>query len=142
MRELVVARARKRRPAMVGVGTVMLLVIMAGVVLASSYNSTIDYTVQVVGAVRTYDGPNHMNISLTSQQSGPGASTTHRVTLVRRTCFIFCSEDLIGSVQVPRNGASGVRTWTNVGAGNYYFYFTKANDGVRITSNNVHMFSN
>jgi hypothetical protein len=82
-----------------------------------------------------------MNISLTSQQSGPGAANWHRITLWRAESCFFCGDDRIGSVQVPRQGWSGVRTWTNVGPANYFFEFTKANDGVRITSNDVHMWS-
>lgn len=128
---------RRRRPISVTIGVLGATLIFAGTAVAASYWSTLDYTVQVVGAVRSYNC-NNISLSLTSAQSGPGVSTTHRATLVRRTCFIVCNEDTIGSVNVPRNGASGQRTWTNVGSGNYYFYFTKANDGVRITSNNVH----
>jgi NurA-like 5'-3' nuclease len=35
----------------------------------------------------------------------------------------------------------GVSTLENVGPAGYYFYFSKANDGVRITSNDVKMFN-
>lgn len=140
MNDALATKLRNRRPGLVGLGTIVALLLFAGTALASSYWSTLDYKTQAIGAVRSYSGSN-VAISLTSVQSGPGVSTTHRVTLVRRTCAIVCWEDQIGSVNVPRNGASGQRTWTNVGSGNYYFYFTKAADGVRITSNNVHMWN-
>ncbi len=64
----------------------------------------------------------------------------HGETLYRDNPW-WQGEDYIGFTDVPRSGFSGVRTWSSVGNGDYYFTFSKANDGVRITSNDVHMFS-
>lgn len=106
---------------------------------ASSYWSTLDYTVNLQGATRAYTGA-HVKISLTSVESLNTAINTHRIKLYRNRNWPI-SDDYIGFVDVPRAGASGTKTWSNVGSANYYFVFSKANDGVRITSNNVHMFS-
>lgn len=44
-----------------------------------------------------------------------------------------------GSISVKVN--SPTATWTNMIAGNYYFYFTKAIDGMWIDSNDVDMYN-
>lgn len=106
---------------------------------ASSYWSTLDYTVALRGATRAYTGA-HMHISLTSHESLDTNINTHKISLYRDRNWPI-SDDYIGFVNVPREGASGTKTWSNVGSANYYFYFSKANDGVRITSSNVHMWS-
>ncbi len=110
--------------------------------LASSYWSTVDFTVALNGAVRSYDHSN-MNIELNSVSSAPGANIkTYTIKLYRHSCVLFiCNDDFIGSVLVRRDGFGSGR-WTNVGSGDYWFRFEKANDGVRVQSSDVHMFSN
>jgi hypothetical protein len=112
----------------------------AAAMAASSYWSTLDYTVHLTGSTRSYTGAD-VKISLTSVESFhfPG-NNTHRIKLYRDNPW-WQGDDYIGLTDVPRSGASGVRTWSSVGNGSYYFDFSKANDGVRITSSNVHMFS-
>lgn len=107
---------------------------------ASSYWSTLSYTVHVKGSTRAYAGAD-VKISLTSSESFHAAGmNTHRIRLYRDNPW-WQGDDYIGFTDVPRSGFSGVKTWSSVGNGDYYFTFSKANDGVRITSNNVHMFS-
>lgn len=120
----------------------MLSLIFSGVALGSSYWSTLDFTVAVNGAVRSYDRTN-MNIELHSFSSAPGALIkTYTIKLYRHSCVLFiCNDEFIGSVSVPRDGFGSGR-WTNVGSGDYWFRFEKANDSVRVQSNDVHMFSN
>jgi len=106
---------------------------------ASSYWSTLNYTVYVKGSPRAYTGAD-VKISLTSSESFHAIGNTHRISLYRDNPW-WQGDDYIGFTDVPRSGYSGVRTWPSVGSNNYYLTFSKANDGVRITSNNVHMFS-
>jgi len=127
-----------------GIGALVLVaasLVPLAALAASSYWSTLNYTVALRGATRSYTGSD-VSISLTSSQSFqyPG-QYTHRIRLHPHNPW-WRGDDYIGYTDVPRSGYSGVRTWSNVGSADYYFYFSKANDGVRITSNNVHMFSN
>jgi len=63
--------------------------------------------------------------------------TTFSVSLYRDNPW-YIGDDFIGKVSFPRNGTK-TTAWTNVGSGDYYFYFTKANDGATVSSSNVHM---
>jgi hypothetical protein len=83
----------------------MLLLVLSGVALGSSYWSTLDFTVAVNGAVRTYDRTN-MNIELHSSSSAPGALIrSYTIKLYRQSCVLFiCNDQFIGSVSVPRDG--------------------------------------
>lgn len=130
---------RRRRTATILAGFVLTLALPA-VVLASSYWSTVAFSVAVNGAVRSYDN-NDMNIELTSRAPVMQIKT-YTIKLYRQSCVLFvCNDDFIGQVTVPRNGFGDGR-WTNVGGGNYWFRFTKANDGATVRSDDVHMFSN
>ncbi len=84
-----------------------------------------------------------MNISLTSYSEKTGAFvTTYGITFYRHRCVLFvCNDDLIGSATVPRDGYGSGR-WTSVGSGDYFFSFSKANDGFWVDSNSVYMYSN
>jgi hypothetical protein len=66
---------------------------------------------------------------------------TYTIKLYRQSCVLFiCSDDFIGQANVVRNGFGDIR-WTNVGGGNDWFRFVKANDGATVRSDDVHMFS-
>ena len=83
-----------------------------------------------------------MNIALTSYTEYsplPPASSYYTIELWRDVSF--GSDDYIGYTTVLRNGYGSGR-WTNVGANNYYFKFKKADDGIWVDSDSVHMYSN
>ena len=119
--------------------SLVLLVALPGIALASSYWSTLSYSTFHSGSNRQYDG-NNMHIDLTSAESKNLANNWHFVTLIRE-CGWFCDDVWLGNRALLRAGV-GTGTWNGVGAGEYRFYFNKASDGVTITSNNVHMWSN
>lgn len=134
-------RAATRRAKMsVGLSIAMIMLV-TGTVLGSSYNSTIWYDTTLSGAVRWYDGQN-IQISMNSHVDRAGSSQNfHTVQLYRRSCILWCGDALIGSKQIPREGFGSSR-WTNVGSGNYWFYFYKSFDGVHVWSDNVWMRNN
>lgn len=116
-----------------------LLVAMALPVIAyaSSYYSSMTLGYQLNGAARSYSGSN-MNIYMTAKAPATFI-TTFKVELYRDRTFPI-SDDYIGYSNFPRNG-SKTATWSNVGSGTYHFFFSKANDGVTVTSSNVHMYN-
>lgn len=63
-------------------------------------------------------------------------SKQYRVELYRKTGWF--TKDKIGSVNLSRY-SYGSAKWTNVGKGEYYFYFVKARDGVSVRSSKVIM---
>lgn len=110
--------------------------LVPAVALASSYWSSLSFVYQLRGTTRYYDN-NDMNIQLYSNESWHHVTNHYyKIELVRDGVW----DTKIGSVTVPRQGWGSGR-WTNVGSGYYYFFFSKADDGVRITSDNVHMWS-
>ena len=78
---------------------------------------------------RYFDG-NNVGIELTASCPVDGTFT---VSLLR-------SGSLIGSATFKRNGFTKA-TWEGIGPGHYQFTFSKANDGARVTSNDVAMYS-
>jgi hypothetical protein len=131
------AEVRKRlNPALLAVFVFVLLVsvMMPVAASASSYYSVITYfTIYLRGATRSYTHDD-MNINLYSTAQ-PTYITTYTIELWRD---VFGSDDYIGTKTALRNGWTTGR-WTSVGAGDYYFKFYKAGDGINVTSNNVHM---
>lgn len=108
------------------------------IAVASSYWSTLDYTWRVWGSTRTYDNDD-MNLSLTCSTTN-GSSGSHYVQLWRDRTFPLSDQNL-GQRTLTRKGYSNV-DWYDVGSGKYFFYFEKAQDGVRVYSDDLHMYSN
>lgn len=127
---------RAKVAALAGLGAILLT---ASVVLASSYWSTIWFDTTLTGSVRYYDGQNITISMISHTERCCNATNTYQVSLYRRECWAWCSNVRIGTVNVPRTGHSGNKTWSNVGPGNYYFYFQKTFDGVLVWSDNVWM---
>lgn len=110
---------------------------------SDTYYSTLAFQGEHTGQTRTYT---HKNISYSaSAYSTLGGKTvtvnskyakTYTVSLYRKTGW-FTSEK-VGSSNLSRY-QYGSASWTNVGTGDYYFYFTKARDGVDVNSSNVVM---
>ncbi|MEE0675750.1 MAG: hypothetical protein U0L58_01150 [Ruminococcus sp.] len=127
---------------------IMLLIVFSAFSLtvyaaSDTYYSTLAFQGEHSGPTRTYT---HKNISYSaSAYNTLGGKTvtanssypkTYTVSLYRKTVW-FTSEK-IGSKDLSRY-QYGSASWTNVGAGDYYFYFKKARDGVNVNSNNVVM---
>ena len=104
--------------------------------LASSYYTSFNFKFHLIGANRSYDG-NSVAISATASSSQTYPST-YRVTLHRYYNPLYYPT--IGYSDFPVNGYKSV-AWTNVGSGTYYFDFIKADNGLYVSSNNVHMWS-
>lgn len=134
---------RRISPALLAVFVFVLMVavMIPAVAAASSYYSTLHFKYQLTGSSRSYNSSN-MNIALTSYteySTLPPASSNYTIELWRDVSL--GSDDYIGYKTVPRNGYGSGR-WTSVGANDYYFKFKKADDGIWVDSDSVHMYSN
>jgi len=117
--------------------TLVAALLLPGVAFASSYYSTLSLTYHLQGQTRSYTGTN-MNIYMYAHATVSSA-TTFTVKLYRDNPWPI-SNDYIGYSSFPRNGGK-TATWSNVGSGNYFFDFSKINDGITIWSDNVHMYN-
>ncbi len=108
-----------------------------------SYSSTLELQGEHPGPTGTY---NYANISYsatansyignTKVSSSSKYASSYTVSLCCKAGWF--SSEKVGSKSLSRY-SSGTATWTNAGKGDYYFYFTKARDGVTVKSNNVVM---
>lgn len=117
----------------------LLISLMVGplVAYAASYTSEFSFKTSFVGTTRAFNGTN-ISISATATTNGVKSEfSTYSVTLYRKNLL---SSERIGTVNMSMNGTS-TRTWTNVGSGKYYFYFSKGTDGVTVSSKNVKMYN-
>ncbi|MBS3902582.1 MAG: hypothetical protein KGZ54_11285 [Dethiobacter sp.] len=118
----------------------VVLMLLPGIVLASSYHSTLSFLGEHRGPTRSYSG-NNVGISMTAYTTTPQQphhATTFTVELHRQNLI---GSTYIGNSVFPRNGYKS-NTWSSVGSGNYFYWFIKARDGVVVKSDNVHLFSN
>lgn len=106
-------------------------------VFASSYTSSIRFKVSLKGDTREYTG-NNINYSATTDVSFTHVTNKQYTVELYRKKLI--GADLVGSAKLNREGYNSCK-WTNVGSGKYYIYFSKANDNVVITSNNVRIYN-
>jgi hypothetical protein len=105
---------------------------------ATSYYSSAVFSVSLRGATRSYVG-NDISVSLTGASCSGCVPAIYYVSLWRNVSF--GSDVKIATVQCPRS-ADCFKIWTNLGSGNYYFYFDRAADGGQQTISTVHMYSN
>lgn len=105
-------------------------------IFASSYTSTLNFTATCTGPTRNYTGQD-MNISMSCTTDTPPYHPVQdfRVELYRSN---FLGPTYIGSTRFLRAGSNSA-AWTNVGSGDYYFYFSKAIDNYYVDSGNVLM---
>lgn len=99
-------------------------------VYASSYSTTFSFLVSVQGKERSYSA-GKIWLDIDSEEvlnTSTSGITTFSVALYKKG-FIF--SDLVGSFKAKRNGNTE-NGWTNMAAGKYYFYLSKANDGARV----------
>lgn len=104
---------------------------------ASSYYSSATFSTYLRGATRSYSGSN-ISISPTGASCSGCVPTTYNISLWRNVSF--GSDNRIGTLQCPR-ASNCLRTWTNVGSGDYYFVFERAADGGVQTVSTVYMYN-
>jgi len=109
----------------------------------SKYESTLSFDSTCTGATRHYDGQN-IQISLltyptsitVSEFENSIFSKQYGITLYRKGWLWY--SDKIGTVK-PDVLKYTTSKWSNVGSGDYYFYFFKERNGVNIASDEVIM---
>lgn len=109
----------------------------AAIAFASTYTTSYSFSTTVTGSTRAFTGS---NISFTSPTAGSYPSKhainkTYYVTLYRDNTWPM-ADSKIGKVTLTRD-TSGTAQWSSVGAGNYYIYLSKANDGITLIDTNV-----
>ena len=104
---------------------------------ASSYYSSASFGNTLRGATRSYSGSN-ITISMSGVTCNGCAVSAYNISLWRNVSW--GADQRIGTSQCPSNYACQ-KTWTNVGSGNYYFYFERAADGGLQLITTVHMFN-
>lgn len=108
-------------------------------VMATTYSTSLAFVGYHTGPTRYYTGSSssaNMNWKGTTYTENqlPNMSTTFTFRLYRKR---FLHTDLIGTVTCSRDGYHNI-TWTNVGEGDYYFYYSKdSTDGVNVKSDAV-----
>ncbi len=119
-------------------GTIALTVFLfafSAVAFASSYSTTFSFSVALTGSTRSFTGSNISFYTKYATSSWKHVTNkTYTVTLYRDNSW--ASDDKIGTVTLNRD-SSGTANWSAVGAGNYYTYLSKANDGVTLSSSSV-----
>lgn len=111
----------------------LLAMVFTCTAFASSYSSTVSFAISCTGATRSFDGANLCYAANTSVDWVHADNDQYRVTLFRKK---FIGKDEVGGKDLNRVGYNEA-DWSNVGAGNYWIYFSKANDNVTVTSNDV-----
>lgn len=94
-------------------------------VFASSYQSSGNFYVSMTSDWRYFDGNNITLETYATSVNTNYTITYFTATLQRKTWYGWTT---IGSAQFPKEGHAS-RTWTNVGPGDYRFYYSRANDG-------------
>lgn len=118
--------------------TLLALLVIAAVITPSAlatqtFNTTLNFTQSFSGQTRNYRYNHIRHIATASAPTAGATGENFSVALVRGSVE---GAPAVGFANVPRNGASMVR-FNSVGAGNYHFRYTRSNDGIRITSNDV-----
>jgi hypothetical protein len=117
---------------------ISLAMILPILVFASSYHSTLSFDSYLEGTSRSYSG-NNITIEMTcsADQAPDSVYSKYFTTKLYRDHFLI--DDYVGSYSsCKRNGSTSV-TWSNVGAADYYFVFSKAVDGIWVNSDDVYM---
>ena len=96
------------------------------IVFAASYTSSFNFDTTLTGSTRSFNGSN-INLKTVSKSSGHTAASSRyfTVALYRKNTI---GSSYVGEASFLRDGTSN-KTWTNVGSGKYYFYFSKGFDG-------------
>lgn len=100
----------------------------------SWYGTSFTFSSNLRLGAHYYDGSN-VGIEMTCSSSQP--SGTFSVRLYRLS---GATPTFIGNASFKQNGFNKA-TWSNVGAGTYYFVLSKAGDGISVTCSEVAMYS-
>lgn len=113
-------------------------VLFMGTVLASSYTIFFDFDVYLEGEPRYFDGQNIAFQAFAQSDPHPfPLNPLYEVTLHRE---VLGFNDEIGSVDLKRDEFDQVE-WSNVGPGEYYLTFSKANDGISLVDHNAKFYN-
>lgn len=104
--------------------------------MQSWYSSTFAFNTNLRGATRTYDSSS-VGIEFDTYQDSSYTSPVLTCALYRDGLLY---DDYIGTASGKCKGSNHF-DWTNVGSGDYYFYFSKTTDGYWVYSDYVKMFS-
>jgi len=120
------------------ISTLLAVLVIASVVApsalaAQTFNTTLNFTQSFSGQTRNYRYNHIRHLATASAPTAGATGENFSVALVRGSVE---GVPAVGFANVPRNGATMVR-FNNVGSGNYHFRYTRSNDGIRITSNDV-----
>lgn len=116
------------------IATAIMLCITCVTVYASSYTTTLAFQGEHKGSTREFDGQNIMYAAATYSSAPDSVVKVYTVSLYRKK---FIGSTLIGKSKELQRDAYNEVKWSNVGAGKYYLYFTKARDGINVYSNKV-----
>lgn len=106
---------------------------------ASVYSTSLSFQYYYCGPARSYTGSStsediHWKGTTQTLNQTDSMSTTFTISLYRERKWL--PDELIGHVTCSREGYHNI-VWTNVGAGRYYFCYSKDNDGATVYSNAV-----
>ena len=132
MKENIKPTIDKKKSLIASILLFIFMLSLSSVAFASSYTSTLKFKEECFGDVRTFNGSNIM-YSTKTKSSKANDKGTYTVTLERES-GIFCL--YVGSKTLNRVG-TGTAKWSNVGSGSYRLVFTKTNDGITVSSDNV-----
>ena len=100
------------------------------------YGSNFSFDTTLTGSTRYYDLDN-IGCDFYSYADGEGAQSTFKLTLYRK--------NIIGATPVEtkimKRTGDNKADWYGVGAGDYFFYFSKTYDGVTVKSDAMGMYS-
>lgn len=103
---------------------------------ATTYTSELGFQGEHKGPVREYTGQTMVWFGDTyTQYQLDHMPDVFWVHLYRKNFF---GSTFIGTVECSREGYNYAK-WTNVGSGDYYFYYTKARDGANVKSDKITM---
>lgn len=113
-----------------------MLSVVAFAATNSIYTSELAFHGQHTGVTHEYTGTDMHWYGTTYEEYGTaGNPTVFTVCLYRDNLFF---DDKIGTKELPREGYHNV-TWSNVGSGKYYFFYSKARDEANVCSDCITM---
>ena len=137
-------RDKRKGKSIVTLSVLLLIIVLFATVanaaiMMSVYSTSLSFQYYYNGPTRTYTGSStsedmHWKGTTHVLNQTNSMSTTFTISLYRERKLL--PDELIGSVTCSRDGYHDI-VWTNVGAGKYYFYYTKASDGATVYSNDV-----
>ncbi len=140
-------RLHNKRQSILAVGTFLLATALflaptkaraAAIDLCNWWGSNFAFDTTLRGETRYYDLDNiGCDFSAYTKDSSNGRATTFSVELRRDHVFYY---DGCGTRTASRNG-SFKSDWLNVGAGDYYFFFSKNNDSQWVYCDAIGMYS-